>query len=87
MQYIGKIIENSGINFGKYGLQTEHLLNGESDVTYEEMELLMNVNPSTQLQVLSINLKQEITSSKQIDLVYMYHSSVKIRLGCHKYRI
>ncbi len=39
-----------------------HLLRGESNVTYEEMEFIMKLNPKTQL--LSINLKQEITSSK-----------------------
>ena len=38
------------------------LLNGEGDVTYEEMEFVMKTNQKTQL--LSINLKQEITSSK-----------------------
>ena len=56
LKFIGKILEKSAIDFGKYGL------NGERDVTYKEMEFVMNLNPRT--QVLSINLKQEITSSK-----------------------
>ncbi len=62
LQFIGKILEKSAIDFSKYGIEMEHLLSGESDVTYEEMEFVMKLNPST--QVLSINLKREITSSK-----------------------
>ena len=56
------MLEKSAIDFSQYGVEAGHLLNGESDVTYEEMEFVMNLNPSTQM--LSINLKQEITSSK-----------------------
>ena len=62
LNFIGNILKTSAIDFGKYGIDTVLLLNGESDVTYEEMEFVMNLNPRT--QVLSINLKQEITSSK-----------------------
>ena len=62
LQFIGKMLEKSAIDFGNYGIEKEHLLNGESDVTYKEMEFVMKLNPST--QVLSINLKQEITSSE-----------------------
>ncbi len=51
------MLEKSAIDLGKYGIET-----GESDVTYEEMEFIMKLNPST--QVLSINLKQGIMSSK-----------------------
>ena len=57
LEFIGKMLEKSAIDFGKYGIET-----GESDVTYEEMEFIMKLNPRT--QVLSINLKQEIMSSK-----------------------
>ncbi len=56
------MLEKSAIDFGNYGIEKGHLLNGSSDVTYEEMEFVMNLNPRT--QVLSINLKQEVTSSK-----------------------
>ena len=62
LQLIGKILEKSAIDFSNYGIETVHLLSGESDVTYEEMEFVMKLNPRT--QVLSINLKQEITASK-----------------------
>ncbi len=62
MQYIGKILEKSVIDFGKYGIENVHLLNGDGKVTYEEMEFVMKLNPRT--KVFSINLKQEITSSK-----------------------
>ncbi len=57
LDFIGKILNKSAIDFSQY------LHNGESDVTYEEMEFIMKLNPRTQL--LSINLKQEITSSKK----------------------
>ena len=62
LQLIGKILEKSAIDFGNYGVETVHLLSGKSDVTYEEMEFVMKLKQST--QVLSINLKQEITSSR-----------------------
>ena len=62
LQFIGKMLNKSAIDFGKYGIETVLLLNGESDVTYKEMEFVMNLNLRT--QVLSNNLKQEITSSK-----------------------
>ena len=62
LQFIGKILENSAIDFRKYGIKTVDLLNGVGGVTYEEMEFVMKLNPKT--QVLSLNLKQEITSSK-----------------------
>ncbi len=62
LQLIGKILEKSAIDFGDYGVETVHLLNANSDVTYEEMEFVMKLKQST--QVLSINLKQEITSSR-----------------------
>lgn len=62
MQYIGKILEKSDLDFGKDGIENVHLLNGDSEVTYEEMEFVMNLDPRT--KVFSINLKQEITSSK-----------------------
>ncbi len=62
LQLIGKILEKSAIDFGDYGVETVHLLSGKSDVTYEEMEFVMKLKQST--QVLSINLKQEITSSR-----------------------
>ncbi len=68
LQFIGKILENSSIDFGKHGIETVHLLSGESNVTYEEMEFVMKLNPKT--QVLSINLKQEITASKKLLISY-----------------
>ena len=68
LQFIGKILENSSIDFGKRGIETVHLLSGESNVTYEEMEFVMKLNPKT--QVLSINLKQEITASKKLLISY-----------------
>ncbi len=58
LEFIAKMLKNSAIDFGNY----VHLINNKSDVTYEEMEFIMKLNPKTQL--LSINLKQEITSSK-----------------------
>ncbi len=55
LEFIAKMLKNSAVDFGNY-------VNDKSDVTYEEMEFIMKLNPKTQL--LSINLKQEITSSK-----------------------
>ncbi len=78
LQFIGKILENSSIDFGKDGIETVDLLSGEGDVTYEEMEFVMKKNPKT--QVLSINLKQEITSSKDY---YTSVRSVCVRVDCY----
>ncbi|XP_064389434.1 uncharacterized protein LOC135337431 isoform X3 [Halichondria panicea] len=78
LQFIGKMLEKSAIDFGNYGIEKEHLLNGESDVTYEEMEFVMKLNPST--QVLSINLKQEITSRLKEEQLYAKAIKKKVSL-------
>ncbi|XP_064389835.1 uncharacterized protein LOC135337779 isoform X2 [Halichondria panicea] len=78
LNFIGNILKTSAIDFGKYGIDTVLLLNGESDVTYEEMEFVMNLNPRT--QVLSINLKQEITSRLKEEQLYAQAIKEKVSL-------
>ncbi|XP_064388252.1 uncharacterized protein LOC135336416 isoform X2 [Halichondria panicea] len=78
LQFIGKMLEKSAIDFGNYGIEKGHLLNGSSDVTYEEMEFVMNLNLRT--QVLSINLKQEVTSRLKEEQLYAKAIKKKISL-------
>ena len=58
LEFIAKMLKNSAVDFGNY----VHLINDKSDVTYEEMEFIVIKSKNT--TILSINLKQEITSSK-----------------------
>ena len=59
---LGEILKASNIEFRETGINIEHLLNGESGLTYEEMQFVMKDNPTT--RVLSINLKQELQTSE-----------------------
>ncbi len=45
LEFIAKMLKNSAVDFGNY----VHLINDKSDVTYEEMEFIVKLNPKTQL--------------------------------------
>ena len=59
---LGEILEASNISFSSSGINTKQLLDGESGLTYEEMQFVMKDNPTT--RILSMNLKQELQSSE-----------------------
>ena len=59
---LGEILKSSNIDFSYSGINIQKLLDGESDLTYEEMQFVMNDNPTT--RILSMNLKQELKSSE-----------------------
>ena len=62
---LGKILSASNIDLSDSGVTMEHLLDGNSSLlTYEEMEVVLKENPTTRF--LSMNLKQELKSSKLI---------------------
>ena len=64
---LGEILKASGIDFSYSGINTQQLLDGESGLTYEEIQFVMKDNPTT--QILSMNLKQELQSS-ELGIVY-----------------
>ena len=59
---LGEILKASNIAFSDTGVNIQQLLNGESALTYEEMQFVMKDNPTT--RILSMNLKQELRTSK-----------------------
>ena len=59
---LGEILKASNIEFGDGGVNIKHLLNGETCLTYGEMQFVMKDNPTT--QSLSKNLRQELQSSE-----------------------
>ena len=59
---LGEILKASNIDFSYSGINTQQLIDGESGLTYEEMQFVMKDNPTT--QILSMNLKQELQSSE-----------------------
>ena len=59
---LGEILKVSEFEFSDSGINIQELLDGKSALTYEEMQFVMKDNPTT--RNLSINLKQELQSSK-----------------------
>ena len=59
---LGEILKASNIEFREAGVNIQQLLDGESGLTYEEMQFVMKDNPTT--RNLSMNLKQELQSSE-----------------------
>ena len=59
---LGQILKKADINLTAYGIKVEELAEGERELTYEEMQYVLGKNPATHL--LSVNLKEELSSSK-----------------------
>ena len=59
---LGEILKASNIEFRETGVNIQQLLDGGSGLTYEEMQFVMEDNPTT--RILSMNLKQELQSSE-----------------------
>ena len=67
---LGEILKASDVEFNNVGVDIQELLDGQSDLTYEEMQFVMKDNPKT--RILSINLKHELQSREfGADRVYM----------------
>ena len=62
--WLGKILKNAGINFSDKGVSNEKLLEGSSDLTYEEVQFVLRENPKT--HILSENLKEELQLRKSL---------------------
>ena len=59
---LGEILKASSIEFRETGVSIQQLLDGESGLTYEEMQFVMKDHPTT--RILSMNLKRELQSSE-----------------------
>ena len=57
---LGEILKASNVEFNNLGVDIQELLDGQSDLTYEEMQFVMKENPKT--RILLTNLKQELRS-------------------------
>ena len=75
---LGEILKASNIKFSDSGVSIEHLLDGESGLTYEEMQFVMKDNPTTRF--LSMNLKQELQSS-ELYTGYVYTRRVSVEMA------
>ena len=61
---LGQILRNADVNLTFYGIDIEQLAEGERDISFEEMQYVLRENPTTHVRMLSLNLKEELTSSK-----------------------
>ena len=59
---LGEILKASNVEFDNVGVNVQELLDGQSGLTYEEMQFVMKDNSST--RILSTNLKQKLQSSE-----------------------
>ena len=61
-ELLGEILTTNNIDFQDSGIHVQQLVDGSSDLTYEEIQFVMKEKPAT--RVLSPNLKQTLRSSK-----------------------
>ena len=59
---LGEILKASKVEFKNIHIYIQKLLDGQSSLTYEEMQFVMKDNPTT--KILSMNLKHELQSSE-----------------------
>ena len=64
LKLLGEILKASNVEFNNLGVDIQELLDGQSDLTYQEMQFVMKDNQIP--QVLSMNLKQELQSSESV---------------------
>ena len=78
---LGEILSASNIDIVDSGVTIEQLLDGNSSLlTYEEMEFVLREIPTTRF--LSMNLKQELQSSKLIVVVLYSCPRIALQLVC-----
>ena len=70
---LGEILKASDVEFNNLGVDIQELLDGQSGLTYEEMQFAMKDNQKT--RTLSTNLKQELQSREFEQTVYSSYSS------------
>ena len=77
---LGEILKTSDVEFKNLGVNIQDLLDGQSDLTYEEMQFVMKDNPTT--RILSMNLKQELQSSELKLFAYVFANACVETLMC-----
>ena len=73
-ELLGEILTTNNIDFRDSGIHVQQLVDGSSDLTYEEIQFVMKEKPATRL--LATNLKRTLQSSKlyfPILLLYCMH--------------
>ena len=63
-QLLGKILEASNIDLGKYDISMQLLLDGRSQLSYREMQLIMSEIPDQAIRMFAQNLKEELSKSE-----------------------
>lgn len=81
---LGQILQKADINLSAYGIEVEKLAEGKKEVSYEEMQYILQENPAT--HILSVNLKEELSSSKSFYRTYnfMYFFTLPCRIRGRK---
>ena len=59
---LGQILRKADIDLTAYEINVEELTKGEKEISYREMQNVLAKNPTTHM--LSVNLKEELKSSK-----------------------
>ena len=72
---LGQILRKADINLTAYGINVEELAEGEIEISYEKMKNVLGKNPIT--HILSVNLKEELKSSKS---QLLCHKNVSLML-------
>ena len=70
-ELLGEILTTNNIDFQDSGIHVQQLVDGSSDLTYEEIQFVMKEKPAT--RVLSTNLKQTLRSSKLYSPILLLH--------------
>ena len=74
-ELLGEILTTSNIDFQDSGVNVKKLVDGSSDLTYEDMQFVLKEKPAT--RALSLNLKQTLQSSK------LYSANTSLHLNIH----
>ena len=59
---LGQILRKADIDLTAYRIDIKELAEGEREISYKEMQSVLGKNPATHM--LSVNLKEELKSSK-----------------------
>ena len=59
---LGQILRKVDISLTSYGIDIEELAEGKREISFKEMQDVLGKNPATHM--LSVNLKEELKSSK-----------------------
>ena len=61
---IGEILRKANVDLAIYGVELKQLTEGNNSFTYEEMQYVLQYNPTTHR--FAVNLKEELSTSKPL---------------------